>query len=51
MLCFLFDSRELMNHPQAYFMKVAPYTLSTVPSYNHRSWAYDIEMFIVIHKV
>jgi hypothetical protein len=32
MLCF-FDCHELMNHPQAYFVKVAPYSLSKVPSY------------------
>jgi len=52
MLCF-FDSHELMNHSHAYFIKVTSYTLSAVPSYNHRSWAYDIKMFIVIyiHKV
>jgi len=40
-----------MNHPQAYFTKVIPYTLSTVPSCNHGSWAYDIEMFVVMYKV
>jgi hypothetical protein len=50
MLSF-FDSHELINHPQAYFINVTPYTPSTVPCYNHGSWAYDVNMFIVIYKV